>query len=113
MAKKRISKADQRIEHDAAARKVWEKLQAQLIALITEEDLNEILKNCPNQGQPGRGYYSNFRFFINERIIPGGAEYDEWKLYIKIIEKLTQIGIFEEQKSLQLKSELQRKIDCD
>ena len=111
MAKNRKTETDRRLEREDAARKTKDKLFVKIAAISTNEEIIEIEKSAPGPGKPGRESYSNFLFFIKNKIIPGSSYYDEWKLYLSIIDKLTEIGLFDSTKSENLKAELQRKID--
>lgn len=111
MANNRKSESDRRLEREDAARKVQDRLFAKVAAINTEDDISEIRNSSPGPAKPGRQSYSNFLFFIDQKIIPGSSNYDEWKLYLSIIDKLSELGVLEVTKDENLKVELQRKID--
>src|SRR5262245_40511901 len=88
MATRRKTEAEPRQDQANAGRRVWEGFRFQLAGLKTLADAKVLVSNGPQQGQPGRSYYSNLGFFLRDFIPALGSNDEEKALYIGFIRRL-------------------------
>ena len=92
MKKKRKSGAQRRQEWHGADRKMWQDFQPKLAAAGSLLEVRTLLRESPPPDAPGRGYYSDLRFFIDTFIVPDGSTGAERALYRKLVDKLDANG---------------------
>jgi hypothetical protein len=87
MAKRRKTKAEQRMEWDEAERRVWDAFLPRLQAAQGIADAIILWSQAVPESRPGRKYYSNLGFFLHTFSPPDGASGYELSLYAQIIER--------------------------
>jgi len=92
MAKRRKTRAEREHEWAQAERRVWEEFQPRLASLQTFEEAAELVLSAPPADSPGRRYYSNLGFFMQQFNVPNGANGTERHLYAQLIQRLDAAG---------------------
>ncbi len=92
MSRSRKTKAEQRQEWDNADRRHWEQFRSKLEAAKCFADARKILSESPLPDAPGRRYYSNLGFFLQEFHPPANSTYLEKDLYIQFIRRMDSTG---------------------
>lgn len=90
---KRKSVAEKRAEQEAAGRNVWREFFPALQQVQSYEEAVILLNQAPREGSPGRGYYSNFGFFMHYFAPPIGASQSELREYLRLIRCFDDQGI--------------------
>jgi len=108
--RRRKTKAERQRERDEANHRVWEQFQPKLASLQSYEDGEKLVAEAPHPDAPGRGYYSNLAFFLQNLSFPNGAGYAERVLYVQFLERMDaagQLGPEGKQKIFELRRELE------
>jgi hypothetical protein len=92
MAKRRKTQAERENERAQADRQAWEEFEPRLAGLQTLEDAAQLVAEAPPVDYPGRGYYSNLGFFLQQFTVPNGSNGAERFLYARFIERLDAAG---------------------
>ncbi len=50
------------------------------------------MADCPPPDTPARSYFSNFAFFLDNLVPPGGASASELMLYSEFVDRLVNAG---------------------
>lgn len=92
MSRQRKTIALRRAEFADAEHRVWASFRSKLDALRTLEDAWSLVAEAPRPDTPGRRYYSNLNFFLEEFRVPMNSTSDEKALYAQFIERLDAAG---------------------
>jgi hypothetical protein len=94
MAKRqRKTAAERRQEFADAEDRVWTKFSAKLREVGSFVEAQKLARGpAPNQGQPGRRFYSNLAFFLGDFTVPHGSNEAERALYLALIRRLDEAG---------------------
>ncbi|MDQ3638996.1 MAG: hypothetical protein M3426_13555 [Actinomycetota bacterium] len=91
----RKTKTEREQERAVAEQRAWEELRPKLAALESFVDAKLLAGQSPPPDSPGRSYYSNLAFFLQEFVVPGGSSYEERLLYLRFIQRLDSAGALE------------------
>ena len=71
-------------------REEWARFSARVQAATSFRQANGIVDDphAPRSGEPGGAYYSNLGFFLQHFIAPAGANVEEYRLYIELIDRV-------------------------
>lgn len=92
MARTRKTKREREQEWANAERRAWEEFRPKLAALRSFIDAEILVTQAPPPDTPGRRYYSNLGFFLQEFTVPGGSSNAERSLYLQFIEHIGKGG---------------------
>jgi hypothetical protein len=92
MARKRKTVAEQRQEWDEAQERVWRTFRPRLDAATNVGEALAILASPVPEGRPGRRFYSNLGFFVQNLMVPNGATADERGLYLQLVRRMRDAG---------------------
>lgn len=81
-----------RTERNSPAGRSWDLFRERLSALCSYSDALGLLADAPPPRSPGRRYYSNLGFFLQEFTSPAAASQAENILYLKLIQRLDITG---------------------
>jgi len=61
-------------------------------ALQTFDDAVALVGQAPPPDAPGRRFYSNLGFFLNDFAVPNGSGSDERRLYLQLVQRIDAAG---------------------
>jgi hypothetical protein len=111
MARRRKTKAERDSERAEAERLAWEQFRPRLEALQSYEDALRLVNQAPPPDSPGRRYYSNLGFFLQNFTPPMGSSSSEKSLYLKFIQKLGSAGALKPGTQQKVEEDLRRAIE--
>ncbi|MGB7922015.1 MAG: hypothetical protein WCF57_02090 [Pyrinomonadaceae bacterium] len=88
----RKTKAQRDHEWREAERREWETFRPKLDALQSYAEARQLVAEAPPPDAPGRRYYSNLGFFLQNFTVPMGSSYAERALYLQFIQRLDADG---------------------
>ena len=95
--KGRKTSGERRSELEESELKAWENFKRRLSAINGVAQALELSMSTRGESFPGRQYYSNFAFFMqNAFAIPGGSNSEERELYRELLERLEAGGSVKE-----------------
>lgn len=80
---------EKRLEAD---KREWETFAAALEKANTFADAKVLTTRTPQEGRPGRHFYSNLAFFLQDFTVPGSADVAEKALYIRLMKRMDESG---------------------
>jgi hypothetical protein len=92
MARKQKTKREREQEWANADRRAWEEFRPKLAALRSFVDAELLVTQSPPPDSPGRRYYSNLDFFLQDFTFPGGSSAAERSLYLQFVQRLDTAG---------------------
>jgi hypothetical protein len=95
-----------------ADRRVWDQFRSRVEALTSFPEGHVLVGEAPPPDSPGRRYYSNFGFFLQEFTIPEGSSYAEKELYLRFIERLNDAGELKPGVGQKVQEELRRAMEA-
>jgi hypothetical protein len=75
-----------------ADRRVWDRFRARLEGLTSFPEAQLLVDEALPPDSPGRRYYSNLGFFLQDFTVPAGSSYAEKELYLQFIQRLNATG---------------------
>lgn len=84
------------MERDEAERRAWDVFEPKLASLQHFHEAQLPVSQGPRPNSPGRGYYSNLGFFLQDFTVPAGSSREERLLYIEFVKRLDAAGELKE-----------------
>jgi hypothetical protein len=88
----RKTRAERERERAEAEWRAWEEFRAKLAALESYVDAKLLVAQSPPPDSPGRSYYSNLAYFLQEFAVPAGSSHEERTLYLQFVRRLDSAG---------------------
>ncbi len=105
------TRRERQAEDDAARRHAWTTFHDKVQAAPGFTEAEAILRSAPPQGHPGRKYYSNLGFFLQQFTLPNGANIEEIQLYLGLLERINAAGQLKPGSFETLRAALTRALD--
>ncbi len=102
-----------RREHEwaEADRRAWNHFRLRLESLNSFVEALLLIREAPPPDSPGRRYYSNLAFFLDEFTIPAGSSREEMELYLRFIQRLEAANALNPGAAQQVQEKLRRAIE--
>jgi hypothetical protein len=104
--KSRKTKAERDRERSEVERRVWDEFRPRLDALQSYAEALQLVVELPPRDAPGRRYYSNLGFFLQEFTVPSDSSYAEKALYLQFIQRLDDPGALKPGAARKIKDDL-------
>ncbi len=88
----RRTKTERDASYASEETRVWNDFVAKLAGLKTFEEAKRLVASAPPPGAPGRPFYSNLGFFLQQFTVPDGSGTTERSLYLAFIQRLDDAG---------------------
>jgi hypothetical protein len=111
MIRRRRTKAERDQVWEDAERRVWDQFRFRLEATSSFVDAQRLIKEAPPPDVPGRRYYSNLGFFLQNFTVPEGSSYQEKELYFQFIRQLDAAGELKPGAAQKVQEDLQRTME--
>jgi hypothetical protein len=93
MSPRQTTKDQRRAEDDAELdQQAWEDFLPKLAAAQTYRDALRLWDQAPRESAPGRRYYSNLGFFLQNFGVPEGSSSEERRHYVRLIKRMDADG---------------------
>ena len=112
MARRRKRTACRGQERADAERRVWNHFRSRLESLNSFVEALRLVGETPPPDSPGRAYYSNLSFFLQNFTVPAGSSYEERELYLRFIQRLDAADALKSGAAQQIQDNLRRSMDA-
>lgn len=108
MARNRKTRAEREQERIDAEQRAWEEFRPKLSALQSYIEAKMLVAQAPRPDSPGRRYYSNLAFFLQDFTVPTDSSSAEKSLYLQLIQRMDSARALKPGVGQKVKEELQR-----
>jgi hypothetical protein len=92
MSPRQTTKDQRPAEEPELDQQAWEDFLPKLAAAQTYRDALRLWDQAPREGAPGRRYYSNLGFFLQNFAVPEGSNSEERRHYVRLIKRMDAEG---------------------